>query len=82
MADTSLSKSDAERREGSNPSWSTMLTEKTAKALAEDIEYKNKKADASVGSFVTNGIRRFVVNVTHEEPTEDGAERPRAYTVS
>lgn len=41
-----------------------MMTEQTAQQVAADFEHDHKNANVSVGSHVTNGIKRFVVHVT------------------
>lgn len=53
------------------------MTESQAKAKATELT--RGKTTALVGSWITNGVRKHVVHVTHAPDMED---RPQAYTIS
>ncbi len=53
------------------------MSESQAKGKADELT--RGKTVARVGSYRTNGVVRYVVNVTHAEDMEN---RPEAYTIS
>lgn len=54
------------RREGSIPSLGTMLTKTQAEELAHTTGEPHTGIIAKVGTWVTNGVEKYVVHVTHE----------------